>query len=143
MGINTIDENLPKILKLHENNLEEVVFDMRVAGTTFVEESKELLKLLKEVPREKLILVLSREPNNEYDPNAVRVGVKVEGYDNSRFIGYIPREYSEMVSYVISHNDDYKLLITRPTLCGGVEGKENIGVFFNMKILRRGTSENV
>ena len=137
MGIDTKDENLPKILKLHENNFEELVLDMRVAGTTFVENSKELLKLLKEVPKEKLNLVLSREPNNEYDSNAVRVSIKVEGYDKSRFIGYIPKDYSELVSYVIIHKDKYKLLVTQPTLCGGVEGKENIGVFFNMKIERR------
>ena len=130
----TQDEKITAVLK---TNPDELVFDMRVAGTTFVEDSEELLKTLKSVPSDKLNLVLSREPDNEHDPNAVRVSIKVEGYDKSRFVGYIPKDHSEIVSYVILHRDDYKLLVTHPTFCGGVEGKEYIGIFFGMKIEKR------
>ena len=138
--MSTADEKLPKILELHKDDLEDTNFDMRVAGTTFVENHEEILGLLKSVPQEKLNLVFSREPENEYDSNAVRVSIKVEGFEKSRFVGYIPKTHSEMVSYVLSHRDEYRLLVTRPVLCGGVEGKENVGIFFNMKIERRVTN---
>lgn len=138
MGLHTLDENLPQQLKIQENqlDLDGVIYEMRVAGTTFIDNSSELLSLLKSVPREKTSLSFAREPSNQYDPNAVKVYVHIEGFEKSRFIGYIPKGYSEMVSYVLSHKDTYKLFSTRPSFCGGVEGKENIGVFFNLKIQR-------
>ena len=135
----TQDERIPQILKMHEDNLisDGIVLNMRVAGTTFVDDSAELLMSLKSVPVSKISLSFQREPTNQYDPNAVRVYIHVEGYNSGRFIGYIPRDYSELISYVICHIDTYKFLSTPPSFIGGTADKENIGVFFNIKILKR------
>ena len=138
--MSTLDENVPQMLKLHEEALsgEGVVIDTHVAGTTFIDDSRELLEVLAKTPKDKITLILKAEPENPFDSNAVQVLVRVEGFDKSRKIGYIPKSFSETISYVINHRDDYKLLITRPNFFGGFEEKENIGVFFSLKILKRG-----
>jgi hypothetical protein len=135
----TTDENLPQILKIHKDDLDSTgfVMDMNVAGTTFIPDSVEFLSTLKSVPSSKMSLLLHREPDNIYDENAVKVFIKVEGYDKHRFIGYIPKTYSEVISYLILHKDTYRILITRPNLFGGTEGKSNIGVFFSIKVEKK------
>ena len=86
---------IPQALKIHGDNIGNVVFHTNVAGTTFVKDSDKILEFLKFKVSEKDIRIkLEREPDNQYDSNAVRVEVSVVGAKKFFKIGYIPKALS-------------------------------------------------
>lgn len=126
---------IPYLYQVHGSKIGEVVFSTNVAGTTFVPYSAELLKTLKtSVPRDKVVLFLNREPENPYDPNAVRVDISVQGSRRSHKIGYIPKDMAPFVGYALQHSERYRLDVLNINFFGGEAGKENIGVFFEYRI---------
>jgi len=89
-GCNYNRKNVAALLKYHYQDLD----------------SKELSQQLKhgkhfEINSE---LILEREPNNQYDKNAVRVFAQTE---KAIFpLGYIPKKYAEEISNIIIDNPD-------------------------------------
>lgn len=133
---NSISSDLPFLLKVHGNNIGEVNFSSNVAGTTFVKNSDKLLRFLKDrVPMSSIILKFFREPENEYDYNAVRVEVSIKGSSKSGKIGYVPKDRAPLVSYVLEHPERYYMNVHNIAFVGGDEEKPNIGVFFEYNIL--------
>lgn len=133
---NSISSDLPFLLKIHGDNIGEVNFSSNVAGTTFVKNSEKLLRFLKErVPMSNIILKFFREPDNEYDSNAVRVEVSIQGSSKSGKIGYVPKDRAPLVSYVLAHPEKYSMNVHNVVLVGGDREKPNIGVFFEYNIL--------
>ena len=126
---------IPQALKIHGDNIGNVVFHTNVAGTTFVKDSDKILEFLKFKVSEKDIRIrLEREPDNQYDSNAVRVEVSVVGAKKFFKIGYIPKDKNEIVSYVLEHEDEYFLKIQNIRLFGGDEMRPNIGVYFDYMV---------
>lgn len=123
-------------LKLHENDIGDIRFSSNVAGTTFINNSQEFLGFLQQkVPRNCLRLLLFREPENEHDPNAVRVEVSIKGSDKHKKIGYIPKDSAVLLSYVLAFPEKYRVVTYNIDLIGGDEVRSNIGVFFDYSIL--------
>lgn len=128
-------EKIPQALKIHGDNIGDVVFHTNVAGTTFVKDSDKILNFLKsKVPEQDIRLRLEREPENEYDSNAVRVEVSVIGAKKFCKIGYIPKEVNEVVSYALKHDEEYFLKVGNIRLFGGDTYRPNIGIFFDYVI---------
>lgn len=129
----------PKILQIHEDHLEEVIFSSRVAGSTFYDNSQEILKILKDnVPQDPKHILLSfkREPDNEADENAVEVYVTIPNARKKYKLGHIPKDGAPVFSYVLLHEDEYRIKIDRLSLHGGDAQRECIGLFFDFRILR-------
>ena len=126
---------MPTFLKIHEKDIDEINFSSNVAGTTFIKNSQEFFRFLQErVPTDSLRLLLFREPENEYDNNAVRVEISIKGSDKHKKIGYIPRDRAQLLSYVLSEPSRYRVDIYNIALVGGDEIRENIGIFFDYHI---------
>ena len=136
-------EEMPSIIKIHGDNIGNVWFSTKVAGTTFIPNSKEFLQFLKNnIPWDKLVIRLFREPENEYDENAVRVEISLKGTKKSKKVGYIPREEAPLLSWVLSHEQEYQLDTKEVVLVGGTEDKPNIGIMFGFRILPIGVGQN-
>jgi hypothetical protein len=130
------ENNIPAILKIHGDKIGEVNFQSNVAGTTFIKNSASLLQFLKnKVPISEVILLLFREPENQYDKNAVRVEVTLKGSKRSGKIGYIPKDVAPLLSYVLLYPEKYIVNIHDIHFAGGDELKPNIGIFFEYNIL--------
>ena len=98
----------------------------KVNGTTFREKEHPL-------PWDEFtigdLLLLEREPTNEFDKNAVKVV-----WSRGIHIGYIPKSTAITVSELIK--DGHKMYAKINELTGGVDGKEAKGI--NIKLFSRG-----
>ena len=127
----------PKFLELHEDELDDIIFQTNTAGVTFAENADKILEFLKDkVNPDDIIIRLVREPKNPYDENAVRVEVSVKGAKNYHKIGYIPRDKNSTVSYALLNRALYSVTTFQPVVVGGTEDKENLGFYFKYKIRR-------
>jgi hypothetical protein len=143
--MNTLDainseDTIPYILKMYGNSIGNIGFSTNVAGTTFVDGCNEFLCYIrKNVPQKALRIILEREPDNEYDANAVKVKMGLSGLDNtkSKRIGYIPKDRAELISYCLLNSDKYYVATGNVRLEGGSSLKPNIGVFFDYRITVR------
>lgn len=86
----------------------------RVAGTSFRQEA--LKKLVEVGFKNKIKLV--REPDNEYDANAIKIFV-ISSEDETLFVGYVPKEIAAQVVGC------KKGVIKKVTIYGG--GDKNYG----------------
>lgn len=121
----------PAILKMHEDHIDEVGFSSRVTGSTFYPHAQEILRLLKKVPPKNIILRFEREPDNEFDPNAVAIYVSIKNAHNEYKIGHFPKEGAPLISYVLLHNKEYQIVIRSISLSGGDEQRDLVGMFFD------------
>ena len=127
----------PMFLKLHEDDLEDIVFQTNTAGVTFAKNADKILEFLRDkVSPDDIFVRLVREPENEYDSNAVRVEVSVRGAKNYHKVGYIPKDKNSTVSYALLNQALYSVITFQPVVVGGMEGKENLGLYFKYRIQR-------
>lgn len=100
-----------------------------LAGTTFDNRQK-AIAVLHNYKREEVKITLIREPNNEFDCNAIKVYAKTP--DNKIFdIGYIPKEIAKIYARIL----DKKIEVTYKfdSVIGGYESK-NYGVVIKLGI---------
>lgn len=129
--------NKPMFLKLHEDDLEDIVFQTNTAGVTFSKNADKVLEFLRDrVSTDDILIRLVREPKNQYDENAVRVEVSVKGAKSYHKIGYIPKDKNSTVSYALLNQALYSVTTFQPVVVGGTEDKENLGFYFKYKIRR-------
>ena len=129
-------DEMPAILKLHGNDIDNVEFTSHVVGSTFYPHAQEIISLLRKVPQEFIILKFIREPDNEYDPYAVAIYVTLKNSKKEYKIGHIPREGAPVLSYVLLHNTDYGVRVKNIHVAGGDEQRENVGLFFDFNIYK-------
>lgn len=98
-------------------------FHTKIVGTSFREGITESIKALQ--PNQTLILV--REPNNEYDPNAVSV------YRGGVMLGYIPKETALKINNDVKEG---RVRCTVSEVTGGTIGKDNYGVNILLEVTR-------
>lgn len=132
--LTTVNNKKPVILEIHGDNIGNVRFSAKLKGSTFHSPAQEVLKVLKRVNPKNIILRLEREPDNTFDENAVAIYVTIVGAKQEYKLGYFPREGAPLVSYVLSHELEYKLTITNVYLSGGEDYKEFVGLFFDFVI---------
>ncbi|AVM42195.1 HIRAN domain-containing protein [Fastidiosipila sanguinis] len=92
------------------------LFDSHVAGTSFIENIESVVEKLKEDDR----LVFYREPDNEIDPQAIRIETLAQ-----EKIGYVPRQDNIIFSRLM---DAGKVLFAR------VVEKELLGKWHKINI---------
>lgn len=98
--------------------------NMNIAGTTFNGRQGKIWALRK---AKSAFLTVRRDPNNEFDKNAVKVLAHITTVNNAKSvfeIGYIPKEKAEWVAKAM---DDGKIVrISKYEVVGG--GKASLGV---------------
>ena len=104
---------------------------VRVTGTTF-ENRQERLEFLKRFRLEDLSVTLEREPNNQYDRNAIQVVVHIKPITKKTVIGYIPKELARELSKVIDIGVQLKTSLMQ--IIGGYSYKETLGALVNITI---------
>lgn len=98
----------------------------RVAGTTFNGRQNMLAYVDKNTTNTRIALV--REPNNSYDPNAVKVIAvvkKTDGTKNTVCLGYLPKAEAARIAPVMDSGKWIK--INQWTVTGGYGTKKNYG----------------
>ena len=104
---------------------------VRVTGTTF-ENRQERLQFLKRFPVEDLSVTLEREPNNQYDKNAIQVIVHIKPIAKKTVIGYIAKELARELSKVMDTGVQLKTNLIQ--IIGGYSYKETLGALINIAI---------
>jgi len=104
----------------NRNKIKGEVIYSKVMGTTFTDMAKLDIK-------DNDVLVLNREPTNEYDPNAIRVSWGVYK------IGYIKKELAKDMAKAMDKGIYYNCFVHNIT--GGTIDKENKGI--NIRLVKK------
>jgi hypothetical protein len=79
------------------------------------------------------VVTLEREPNNQYDINAIKVIVGVEWSKTKYFIGYIPRDLATILADIID-NTDYIIEIKSLIVVGSsLHGNYGVRLKYSLK----------
>lgn len=104
---------------------------VRVAGTTF-ENRQERLQFLKQFHQNDLTVTLEREPDNEFDNNAIQIIVHIKPISRRTVIGYLPKELARELSKVIDIGIQVKASLIQ--IIGGYSYKEMLGALIDIRI---------
>ena len=104
---------------------------VRVAGTTF-ENRQERLQFLKQFHLNDLTVTLKREPDNEFDNNAIQIIVHIKPISRRTVIGYLPKELARELSKVIDIGIQVKASLIQ--IIGGYSYKEMLGALIDIRI---------
>lgn len=102
-------------------------FETRVAGTTFRDNAQNILRFLStNVSPDDIVIDLEREPDNPYDPNAIKVILSVTWSKKRYHIGYIPKNLAAFFVEMMSKGIEIRVL--RAIVVGGFEESANYGL---------------
>ncbi len=104
---------------------------IRVTGTTF-ENRQERLEFLRQFKAEDLSITLEREPNNQYDKNAIKVVVHIRPISRKTIIGYVPKGLAKELAKVL--DTGVQVRATLMQIIGGYSYKETLGALINITI---------
>lgn len=104
---------------------------VRATGTTF-ENRQERLEFLKQFKPNELTVTLEREPNNQYDTNAIKIVVHILSLSRRTVIGYVPKELARELSKVIDMG--IQVTASLKQIIGGYSYKESLGALVNIAI---------
>ena len=104
---------------------------VRAAGTTF-ENRQERLQFLKQFHPNDLSVTLEREPDNEFDNNAIRIVVHIKPIRRKTVIGYLPKWLARELSKVIDMGIRVQAFLMQ--IIGGYTYKESLGALINIAI---------
>ena len=104
---------------------------VRVVGTTF-ENRQERLQFLKQFHLNDLTVTLKREPDNEFDNNAIQIIVHIKPISCRTVIGYLPKELARELSKVIDIGIQVKASLIQ--IIGGYSYKEMLGALIDIRI---------
>ncbi len=104
---------------------------IRAAGTTFGNR-QECLNFLKQFRQNDLSVTLEREPDNEYDNNAIQIVVHILSLSKRTVIGYVPKELARELAKVIDMGIQVKASLMQ--IIGGYSYKETLGALINIAI---------
>ena len=107
---------------------------VRAAGTTF-ENRQEHLQFLKQFHLNDLTVTLEREPDNEFDSNAIQIVVHIKPISRRTVIGYVSKGLSRELSKVIDMGIQVKVSLIQ--IIGGYSYKEMFGALVGIDILER------
>ena len=104
---------------------------VRAAGTTF-ENRQERLQFLKQFHPNDLSVTLEREPDNEFDNNAIRIVVHIRPISRRTVIGYVPKGLAKELSKVIDMGIPVRAALIQ--IIGGYSYKEALGALIDIRI---------
>lgn len=92
---NRSDEYIKKVILEYYGD--SVLFDTKIVGVTFAKDAQPALKLMASDQSGNISVVLKREPDNAYDPNAVEVYAVKDGNREIK-LGYLNRNLAELIA---------------------------------------------
>jgi hypothetical protein len=98
-------------------------------GTTFGNR-QECLNFLKQFKPNDLSVTLKREPDNQYDSNAVQIVVHIHPLSKRTVIGYVPKELARELAKVMDMGIQVKATLKQ--IIGGYSYKEMLGALVNI-----------
>ncbi len=104
---------------------------VRATGTSF-ENRQERLQFLRQFHLKDLTVTLEREPDNEFDSNAIQIVVHIKPISRRTIIGYVPKELAVELSKVIDMGIPVKASLIQ--IIGGYSYKEALGVLIDIQI---------
>ncbi len=104
---------------------------VRATGTSF-ENRQERLQFLRQFHLKDLTVTLEREPDNEFDSNAIQIVVHIKPISRRTIIGYVPKELAVELSKVIDMGIPVKAALIQ--IIGGYSYKEALGVLIDIQI---------
>lgn len=104
---------------------------VRAAGTTF-ENRQERLQFLRQFHPNDLTVTLEREPDNEFDSNAIKIVVHIKPISRRTVIGYVPKGLAKELSKVIDLGIPIKASLLQ--IIGGYSYKEAFGALVGIEI---------
>lgn len=104
---------------------------VRAAGTSF-ENRQERLRYLKQFHSDDLSVTLEREPENQYNSNAIQIIVHIKSICRKTVIGYVPKLMAKELSKVIDAGIQVKGMLMQ--IIGGYSYKETLGALVNIAI---------
>lgn len=104
---------------------------VRAAGTTF-ENRQERLRFLRQFRLEELTVTLEREPDNEYDGNAIQIVIHILPISRKTVIGYVPKGLAKELAKVIDIG--VQISVTLRQIIGGYSYKESLGALLEIAI---------
>ena len=104
---------------------------IRAAGTTY-ENRQERLGFLKQFQPEDLTVTLEREPNNQYDRNAIQIVVHIRSLAKKTIIGYVLKGLSRKLAKVLDRGISVKASLIQ--IIGGYSYKQMLGALVNIAI---------
>ncbi|MCI9008690.1 MAG: hypothetical protein HFI13_11355 [Lachnospiraceae bacterium] len=96
------------------------------------ENRQERLSFLKQFSPEDLSVTLEREPDNRYDPNAIRIVVHIHSIRRRTVIGYVPKGLARELAKVIDMGIQVKASLMQ--IIGGYSYKESLGALVNIAV---------
>lgn len=130
------NSNAVRLLEQYRNaGIDSVTLTAHVAGISFRGIDKELQAIReRNFPVGTFTLIPYREHNNEYDAFAVRLYLKTNFSDKEVWVGYVPADRSELVSYVLDNPDEYSIIFMNVQFYGGTPDKPNVGIYYDYVI---------
>jgi len=104
---------------------------VRATGTSF-ENRQERLQFLRQFHLKDLTVTLEREPDNEFDSNAIQIVVHIKPISRRTIIGYVPKGLAKELSKVIDMGIPVKAALIQ--IIGGYSYKEALGVLIDIQI---------
>lgn len=110
--------NLKRVIEIVGDRVCDMKLETKVAGTSFIKNSKGILEALSLIDRKQIMIDFERESSNEHDSNAVKVIVGIKGKKTTYYIGYIPKQVSETFAFVLD-GDRYCIKVDEAFVLGG------------------------
>lgn len=132
-----MNEELTLFLQNLTCDITDCVFTLKLVGSTFQYNAQEVLQaILDNNMVNKVILELVREPENIHDKHAVKVMLSVDGYSGTYHVGYVSRDISETISFLLQ-DDDLCVHISDVFMSGGGGLDYYVGLMFNCRFKRK------
>nr|DAY36327.1 MAG TPA: HIRAN protein [Bacteriophage sp.] len=131
-----MSRELPLFLQNLTCDITDCVFTLKLVGSTFQYKAQDVLQVILDNNMvDKVILELVREPDNIHDEHAVKVMLSVDGYSGTYHVGYVSRDISETISFLLQ-DDDLCVHISDVFMSGG--GLDYyVGLMFNCRFNRK------
>ena len=98
----------------------------------FLKIDRKRLQLLKQFHQNDLTVTLEREPDNEFNNNAIQIIVHIKPISRRTVIGYLPKELARELSKVIDIGIQVKASLIQ--IIGGYSYKEMLGALIDIRI---------
>ena len=108
-----------------------VSIKIRAVGTTS-ENIQERLKFMKQFPVETMQAELVRDPENQFDKNAIQIVVHLRSINRKTVIGYVPRELASSLAAVLDAGLQIRAELLQ--IMGGYSYKESYGCLLSIGI---------
>lgn len=131
-----MNKELPLFLQNLSCDITDCVFTLKLVGSTFQYNAQEVLQaILDNNMVNKVILELVRDSENIHDKHAVKVMLSVDGYGDTYHVGYVSRDISETISFLLQ-DEDLCVHISDVFMSGG--GLDYyVGLMFNCRFKRK------